>query len=287
MEQAHILEMTLPFEENRLTVRMGRDAFEVRNSWSAGSHSNTDYEIHIILSGSCTLEVGSRLVELPAAHGILIRRGIFHHPWQISGDFIRFTLNLMPDSPRLEQRLFAALADFAIFPVDQQDAALCCDVFRELEADAPFRATALGAMCTRLLVNVFRYICPAQENEVSDVQDPAQQRIVIIDQFFALWMHPCGTETELAGQLNLSRRQLGRLLQEYYGMSFREKLRQSRMEYAGSLLRTTDWKIQEICQKVGYREEAAFFKIFRGYYQMTPGQYRRQMQSKKENQEAL
>ena len=269
----YALEMRIPFGESFVTVRMGHAAFMMPHCWEAGSHSNADHELHILLGGECSVEAGRQRIGLCAGEGIWIRKGVFHHPCSIQGEFTRFAVNLMPESPALEQTLFGALGDFARFTLSAQARQLCQWVLQELEGKAPFYEEALRGCLLQLLAEIFRKLCPA-EPSTPDSHDDIQQRIVTIDQFFALWMHPVGTEEKLAQQLNLSRRQLGRLLQRYYGMSFREKLRQSRMEYAGSLLRTTEKKISEICLAVGYREEAAFFRAFRNYYHMTPGSYR-------------
>lgn len=274
MGLSYCLEMRIPFGEAFVTVRMGHAAFQERHCWDAGSHSNADHELHILLGGGCTVEAGRQRIVLGAGEGIWIRKGVFHHPCSVQGAFTRFSINLMPESPALEQALFGALGEFSRFSLTEREQQLCYLVFRELERREAFYEETLRGCLLQLLAGIFRKLCPAVQRQTDPAADTLQQRIASIDQFFALWVHPCGTEEELARQLNLSRRQLGRFLQRYYGMGFREKLRQSRMEYAGSLLRTTDKKIAEICLAVGYREEAAFFKAFRSYYHMTPASYR-------------
>ena len=83
---------------------------------------------------------------------------------------------------------------------------------------------------------------------------------------------------ELAGLLRVSKRQMNRCLQEYYGMSFREKLVHTRMECAAWLLRTSERSVEEIVPIVGYGSESGFFKAFRRRYGMTPLEYRARYQ---------
>ena len=98
-----------------------------------------------------------------------------------------------------------------------------------------------------------------------------------IDNFFEQELAEEATEEVLAKKLNISCRQLNRVLHEYYGMSFRKKLYTARMNSAGWLLRTTNMTVSEICQTVGYMSETSFFKAFRSYYNMTPIQYRKKL----------
>ena len=46
------------------------------------------------------------------------------------------------------------------------------------------------------------------------------------------------------------------------------------MEYAKKLLVTTDMKISEIAQKVGYTSENSFYAVFKKTVGCTPNQYR-------------
>ena len=102
------------------------------------------------------------------------------------------------------------------------------------------------------------------------------QFIISIDDFFENnFAEPAGEEL-LAKELNLSRRQLDRVLRKYYGMGYRQKLIRARMDHAAWLLRTTDWHISRIAAFVGYTSDSAFFQVFRSHFGITPSRYRKQ-----------
>ena len=48
-----------------------------------------------------------------------------------------------------------------------------------------------------------------------------------------------------------------------------------RMEWAAKKLATTDMKVGDISQMVGYSKQTKFTKAFKNYYHMTPLEYRR------------
>ena len=92
--------------------------------------------------------------------------------------------------------------------------------------------------------------------------------------FFSSWPAPIGTEQDLARLLHMSRRQLNRILQQHYGMSFREKCMRARMDYSAWILRTTHHRIEDIAAMVNYSTESSFYSSFKKYFGMTPKKYR-------------
>ena len=96
-----------------------------------------------------------------------------------------------------------------------------------------------------------------------------------IEMFFSSEREDKCTRKNLAQQLHCSERQVNRILMQLYGMNFRQKKQQTRIDYAKFLLRNTDKKISEICTLVGYADETAFYKSFKANCQMTPQEFRR------------
>ena len=78
----------------------------------------------------------------------------------------------------------------------------------------------------------------------------------------------------IAGEIYLNPTYLGHLFATQEGVSFQQYLLSLRMEAAKQLLQRTDKKIYEIAPEVGYREMDWFYKKFRDYTGMSPGEYR-------------
>jgi AraC-like DNA-binding protein len=88
-----------------------------------------------------------------------------------------------------------------------------------------------------------------------------------------LFMYPIDVGC-ISESLNISTRQLERIIREQYGCSFHEKITQMRIEAARSMLIKNDTKIDEISKKVGYRSYKAFFNNFMRITGYTPVEYR-------------
>lgn len=72
---------------------------------------------------------------------------------------------------------------------------------------------------------------------------------------------------------------LSSLLKKYIGLTFTECLIDLRLKYAKKYLEQTDLSIQEITEKVGYSDKAFFFRVFKKNMGVTPGAYRKQLES--------
>lgn len=273
MSFPNLTKLEVPFAGTTLNLRMGPNDYQARRTWNMGRHSNEEFEIHILLSGNCDLELGNQDIHFQTAKAMLIAPGTFHGPHNLSHDFERFCFSFLPARQDFSQQLSDQVRNVAICSLPPEAIIICRLIIDELNREMSYTEDAVRAFFTQLLVIIFR----RTHLEFSDKTIPvntATWRTTIIDQFFAPWPNAFGTEDELAAMLNLSRRQLNRVLTQNYGMGYRQKMLRARMEYAGNLLRTTNQKIGQIGAAVGYTAESSFYKAFQSYYNMTPQEYR-------------
>lgn len=87
------------------------------------------------------------------------------------------------------------------------------------------------------------------------------------------------TLNEVCRAVRLSRWHLGRLLTRYAGASYRQVLRELRMERATGLLAEGVLSVKEIAARLGYAYATEFARDFRRRFGMTPTAWRRAAQS--------
>jgi AraC family transcriptional regulator len=80
--------------------------------------------------------------------------------------------------------------------------------------------------------------------------------------------------SEIAQSVNLSSWRLCHLFKEETGTSPTHYLKWLRMQRAKELLETTFLSVKEIRDKVGVRDESHFVRNFKGFYGLSPMQYR-------------
>jgi len=262
--------------KERLWLRMEPTRYIQRHTWQVRRHCHGNYELHILLNGRCRVSVQDRILPLQQGDGLLIAPGEYHYPNKTEGDFMRFSLSFTPETPLLQQSLQQVLSTSLVISVPEKLLLLCADIFQEYAAGNLFKSENMQAMLTQLMIHLLRQL--NLEGIPSDSPDSLSeiQFIISIDDFFETnFAEPAGEEL-LAKELNLSRRQLDRVLRKYYGMGYRQKLIRARMDHAAWLLRTTDWHVSRVAAYVGYTSDSAFFQVFRQYFGMTPSRYRKQ-----------
>lgn len=257
----------------KLRVSMNRNLVFSKNTWHCKRHSNADYELHIVLQGSCGLEVEDKHCSLQANQAIIIPPGIYHLPKPEPGAFERISVSFTPADGLLKEQLAVLSPICTVYNTTTEIHRICEDIFHECAEASMYQHEYLGTLLTQLMISNFRIlqIGSMPQNNPKAGRNRYTDRI---DDFFENHMEQGVTANDLADELHLSKRQLDRILKSYYGMGFREKLTCSRMDRASWILRNTDKPIYEIITDVGYLSEAAFYSVFKSHYSETPAAHR-------------
>lgn len=262
--------------KEQLWLRMEPARYVQRHVWQVRRHCHGNYELHILLSGRCRVSVQERLLPLHQGEMVLIPPGEYHYPESVGGELLRFSLSFTPETPLLQESLRQAISQALVMTLPESLLSLCADTFQEYAAGNLFKPELMQAMLTQLMIRLLRLLdLQGIPSEPPDVLSEIQFINSIDNYFEDNFAEPAGEEI-LAKQLNLSRRQLDRVLRKYYAMGYRQKLIRARMDHAAWLLRTTDVHVSQIASRVGYTSDSAFFQVFRQHFGMTPGRYRKQ-----------
>ena len=81
---------------------------------------------------------------------------------------------------------------------------------------------------------------------------------------------------EIARQLFISERQLGRIAKKRYGMSLHRAINEKRIATAAELLCSTNKTTEQISRAVGFNTVTCFYREFSKKYGITPSEYRKQ-----------
>ena len=262
------------FGEQTCRINVGPEFPHRITQWDVKRHCNAKYEFHIALNGSCTVDVDTKTFHLSAGEALLIAPGQYHCPKDKSDDYECFVFSFVIKTDSMAKSFYEAHSETVKMKLSEFELVLCNEIIDEHQAEDLLRYQSVNSIYFLLLSGIFKkldYFASAEERN----KLLPDKRLDFIDDFFEQNLAENATEEALAKRLNLSPRQLNRVLQTNYGTSFRQKLRNARMNSAGWLLRTTNMSVSEICKAVGYMSETSFFKAFGAYYNMTPLQYRK------------
>ena len=79
----------------------------------------------------------------------------------------------------------------------------------------------------------------------------------------------------IASQIHFSTSYVRQVFKQILNETISEYIIRKRMELAGSLLKNTSLKIQEIAQECGYEDQRYFASSFKKFYGCTPTEYKR------------
>lgn len=111
-----------------------------------------------------------------------------------------------------------------------------------------------------------------------DVAEKPGTRKEIIKAFIYHNAHRSIKLADLGKHLYLSPSRTSHVVKQYYNRSFQELLILERMQRARVLLASTDNTLEEICSLVGIANVYYFNRLFKNFFGIPPGKFRRQQQ---------
>ncbi len=142
---------------------------------------------------------------------------------------------------------------------------LCRDTYQLITNVGKYYLPALELLCILLKTG------NAESKPLADSENTVYRLEYMIDSCF---MHRINADI-LASKLNISVRQLSRIVNKRYGVSLHEVITRKRLEAAAQMLEKTDRNAEMICYEVGFSNKNSFFREFQKLYRLTPMQYRK------------
>ncbi len=247
----------------------------LREDWRSSHHCNADYELHFILKGKCDVAVEDERHELCDGKALLISPGKYHKPEMLSPSLERLSMSFTVTESALSRALKEAVETSVTFLADEEFIWYSRKLIEEGASKKPLKDVALKSLLTLLSTSFLRILGLVSYVETADGRSEAVERTQQIDNFFSDHYAEKSGCAALAEALHVSTKQLGRILKKHYGMGFQEKLIRTRMDHAALMLRTTDARVQDIIEAVGYSSYEAFYKAFVERFGTNPQKYRR------------
>ena len=108
--------------------------------------------------------------------------------------------------------------------------------------------------------------------------DVSEKQLLIAEDIYRCLTDDFGTKhtaTYFAKKYGTSDTTVKKYFKKVYGYGFKEYQTKVRMEWAAEKLATTDMKVGDISDAVGYAKHTKFSNAFKKYYGITPLTYRR------------
>jgi len=249
-------------------------------------HRHPTLELHYVTSGRCSIAMDKTLYPVEAGQLFLIPSGLYHYVSDVSSDLSRATISIQIDSPSprncdtLAPQLFSPLSPSAPVLLDVPKNGTLESILSQILAlspsSGPVTREKLRAQSQLLVLELFDALTCTETANLPASTIPSAPQDFVIDEFFGQSFHLNNGGPLLAQQLNVSTRQLYRIIKQAYGMNYRDKLKEIRLEIALDFLSHTDKSISEISQLLGYSSSANFSAFIKNVTGKTPSQLRKE-----------
>lgn len=237
-------------------------------------HTHLWYELFFVNEGNIVFHVKDEDIVIEKGNFLLVNPNHLHYVTNnylvpVFSFFVKPIGEKNKNHPILETLRFNSSR---IFETDEKS-----KIILELLYDAceKFSVKEAGGFLFSLLLHISA-IEPSSSVKISHDSDTA--RMFKIDFLLNQYISKCKIPSleDVAYELNISPRQLSRIIKTKYGCSFTEKVTEMRMLKASGLLQSGK-TVTETASILGYSSVRAFYTAFYSKFGITPGNYRKEV----------
>lgn len=249
-------------------------------------HHHAFYEFHLALKGSCIFQTSdNRLITLQQDEFLMIPPSVPHEYLHTSEDFEDFVagIQLSPKDENPDGHFLRQAMELAV-PLTPHPATKRMNRYvRDFEESAYYNHPGLSAISSalmqlllfetaRCLYPQYAYSKNNRRSFESDVQ------VEFVRKYIESNLHTKITAELIARQMNLSVKQLNRILKDSLNTTVSQMMRQAKLTHIRQLLENTNLTLDQIAAQVGFSNEYNMSRFFKQAEGMPPGIYRKSLE---------
>ncbi len=273
-------ESSIVIEDMKISLYINKivhDEFRITN---AQDHAHSYNELFICTQGNISISTDLGIVELNANDIVIIPTGVMHHKLKSenSAKWNSLAFSLSSVYTRNKSVLWKKLLkicskkEVTIFKNASEFCTSINSIISLPHYNDPFLPAFKVALMLIELVTVSQD--KTAHNSIFLPNNNIAREValeLLLDECYVNDV----TNDEIAKKLNISTRQLSRIIKSKYGKTLHQLLIEKRLNTAKNLLLNTDCSIIKIYKKVGFNTSSSFYKKFGERYKMTPTEYRK------------
>ncbi len=278
---------TLDFLVGKLSCRI--ISIQVNNRTEEGSryydHNHFCTELHWVETGSCDYICDKTRYHINAGQLIIIPPRRYHREANISKNFKKLSIlvdiSTAKEKPNALEDCFINTfrpGEVKILPIDSTELMeirnRICWLIARAETDS-LSMERLRIACNSFFVELLYQISGDSLVKNDNNLQNGFSEDVVLENHIALHFMPGASFSTLAEQLHVSPRQLHRIITQKYGINYRDKMKEIRIEIATNFLCNTDKSIAQIAELMGYSDTSSFSNFMKKATGKSPQQIRK------------
>jgi AraC family transcriptional regulator, transcriptional activator of pobA len=260
-------------------------------------HTHSFFEIIYVLNGSCRNKISDIEIEMKKGDVCIVTPGTIHALSVFDDNCV--VINLLVRSTTFEKSFFGILKSndvlssffsHALYSSNSESYLLfteqndihtinsVLEMYTEFNSNYIYSDRMLTSMMSSFFIRLLRtdaknIIVPTPSGTHS-----YRNIIYILNHIFT--NYTTITLKDLSLKYNYSERQMARILKEYTGKTFMNIIQDIKLQKACELLKNPNISINKIIESIGYSNTTHFYKIFKNHYNITPINYRNNINKK-------
>lgn len=242
---------------------------------SLPAHAHEFVECACVLQGTCVHQIEQTAYRQEAGVFTLIPPMV-RHQLTAEEDTLCFTIKIRP-------AFFAKMniphLPLFIYPLsfrcgnDKAYQNMLFFLYQQQLTQRPYRDQLMESTITVLITYILQQYADTRS---ALFNQPSQNRQLLDILNFMYENFRTATLHETAEHFHFNEAYLSRMFHEKTGQSFSTVVKEFKLRKASELLITKNWKLEYICDAVGYKDTRQFIRSFKALYGVTPIQYRQQ-----------
>ena len=247
-------------------------------------HFHSYYELFYVNNGKFTIKFENEEREFSKDDLIVIAPGTNHKTIMVNPGTARYNFSFLMEKNSLKTNFSLYDALKSVFVQECTVINNCYslrEVLKRIVVDImQGDEVMLGMHFHELAVNILELVDPqnAHPHSKQTISDSNMIRMYKLQQIIFTSYSQDISLNYIAEKLFLSTRQASRIIQQYFGCTYRELVAKMRMKVAVELLEKTDMTILEIASQIGYNSIKGFYIYFKKQYNCLPTEYRKRVQ---------
>lgn len=262
-----------------ICVAIERDGMEGEGTHQVSFHAHSDYEMHLVLEGSCEFDFEGGAGQVVGKNQfIIVPPGKKHRIINESPTFSKLITNFTVRCSTGTDNVFYRVFENEIVNVKTLDAN---NKILHLAAEMIENATLMQHEYKSLISTyLYAYLIEIARVTVGgcNIIKPIEcndARLSSAIEFIKANVSNHISVKAVSDHCFISAKQLSRIFMSHLGTTPSEYIRRSKIDFACGLLLETDLPIFEIAEQLGFAEVTAFINFFKRYENITPANFRK------------
>lgn len=288
--KAPVLELSTAMEEVKVSsksdsVMIFRDEYSEEKAEISPEHWHRTLQFTIVVKGNLDVSVNGQKYSIYEKECVLLNSNALH---KIEGEGIAYTIHVLPSfictesditlyskylAPFLSNPSFTCVVFQDINEWQKEILEILSDIIERADKKEFTYELEIKALLIQIWAKMIKNIkCSVPNEEEIKIRT---ERVKLMIEYIHINYQKRISVKEIALAANISESECGRCFQKILQQSPIEFLIRYRITCAYYMLASTDKTITEIAESCGFEDPSYFFRTFKKYTGMTPGEYRK------------